>query len=144
MTSFPDLQQGTVRLSHMACAKWRTVHQHAVCMPGSRAQDIPVVPFLLLKCARPSHPPFQLEGVLGGSHVLQGSMLSSPSPLPFLSLPRVYRATIHPVAAKAAHRVWKDPVLLVLLLKVVGGYPALEGLHFIQDLAVPPAIGVPL
>lgn len=36
------------------------------------------------------------------------------------------------------------PALLVLFLQVVRRYPAFEGLHPIQDLAVPPAIGVPL
>lgn len=84
----------------MAWAKWHTVHQRAVCMQGSRAQDSPAIPFLLLSVHTHHTLPSSWR-VYWGVTCSEGFNVVIPLPLPILSFPK---SVCHrPVAGKAAH-----------------------------------------
>lgn len=89
MTSFPDLQQrhDWAFPIRPVLNGIRSISKVTSVCAGVLGPGRPCYSLSPTKCVYPSHPPFQLESVLWGvSHILQGSMSSSPPPLSFLCL----------------------------------------------------------
>lgn len=108
------------------------------CTLGSKAQFSPAIPFP----AHPLPPSWgEVREVTLSARFHAVSPPSSQAVLPLLSTRGHCSSSGSYSATLAGGTLWPP---LVFLFKVVGGHPAFEGLHLIQDLAVPPAIGVPL
>ena len=110
----------------------------------SQAQDTPA-PSTPCSMWAPTRPYLPAGGQPGGEY-LRGHtfcrfnvVLPTPSHFPF-PLCLISQLT-HTEAGRTDAPHYPS---LVLFLQVVGGHPAFEGLHPVQNLAVPPAVGVPL